>query len=146
MPVGPDAILLQLAGEVRDEHVLIIGPRGLEIMCALLREGAAEAILLRDGMRRDSGPADLAIVTEAGSLDRMATTINLARHALGAAGRIILRIATDPTQRLARAAARTLKMSGFSAVRIRAIGGCAFVAGEIPSFGPFVRVSPCPTF
>jgi hypothetical protein len=66
----------------------------------------------------------------------------------GASRRVgrILRIATDPTQRLALAATRTLKTSGFSAVRIRTIGGCAFVAGEIPGFGPFVRVSPCPTF
>jgi hypothetical protein len=70
----------------------------------------------------------------------MAATIVLARDALGATGRIILRIAADLAQRQASAAADMLRKRGFSAVRIRTIGAWDFVTGEIPSFGPFVSI------
>jgi hypothetical protein len=138
LPVWPGALLLQLAGEVRNEHVLIIGSGALEIMCALLRKGAAAATLLREGRSPKRAMADLAIMTEIGNLDRMAAAIDLSRDALGVTGRIILRIAADPAQRLASAAAGMLRKRAFSAVRIRTIGAWDFVTGEIPSFGPFM--------
>lgn len=91
-------------------------------------------------MPRERTTADLSIVTETGSLDCIAAAITLARQALAAA------IAADPTRRLAPAATDLLRICGFSAVRIHESGDCALVAGEIPSFGPFVRISRCPTF
>src|SRR5271157_610239 len=63
--VDPDTALLQLAGEVRGEHALLIGPHALELMCALIRRGAAEVSLLRQGVRavRATGAGDRTLVT-----------------------------------------------------------------------------------
>ena len=134
-PANPASALFQIVGEVRSKRVLIIGSGALNIMCALLRRGAAAATLLRQGVRPEQHTADLAIAIEIGSEDRAVSAIAHARRALATSGRIILVTAIDPTRRLAEAAARTLRLNGFSAVRIRTIGDHALVAGEFAGFG-----------
>lgn len=135
----PDATLLHLAGEVRGEHVLLIGTGALEIMCSLLRKGAAEVKLLRQGVRPEQAVADLAIATEIDSQDRALAAVAHARRALTQSGRLILRIVADPAGHLAQSVAQTLRLHGFSGVRVRRGSTASLVAGALPWFGPFTR-------
>jgi hypothetical protein len=137
-PAGadPDTALLQLAGEVRNEHALIIGPNALDLMCALIRRGAAEATMLRQGVRPERATADLALATEIGSPEQALAVMAHARRALTASGRLILRTAADPTGRLAQRVAEMLRLHGFSAVRARRAGDRTLVIGVLPWFGP----------
>jgi len=134
--VDPDTALLQLAGEVRNEHALIIGPNTLDLMCALIRRGAAEATLLRQGVRPERASADLAVATEIASTEQALSVLAHARRALTASGRLIVRTAADPTGRLAQRIAEMLRMQGFSAVRARRAGDRTLVTGVLPWFGP----------
>jgi hypothetical protein len=138
-PVGvdPDTALLQLAGEVSGEHALLIGPHALELMCALLRRGATEVSLLRQGVRPERATADLAVATEISSEEQALSAMTQARRALAASGRLILRTTADPTGRLAKLVAQMLRLQGFSAVRARRAGDRTLVTGVLPWFGPF---------
>ena len=138
--VDPDTALLQLAGEVRNEHALIIGPNALDLMCALIRRGAAEATLLRQGVRPERATADLTVATEVASLEQAISVLDHARRALTASGRLILRTAADPTGRLAQRIAEMLRLQGFSAVRARRAGDRTLVTGVLPWFGPLTTV------
>ena len=137
-PVGvdPDTALLQLAGELRNEHALIIGPNALDLMCALIRRVATEATLLRQGVRPERATAHLAVATEIASPEQALSVLGHARRALTASGRLILRTAGDPTGRLAKRVAKMLRMQGFSAVRARRAGDRALVTGVTPWLGP----------
>ena len=134
--VDPDTAVLQLAGEVRNEHALIIGPNALDLMCALIRRGATEATLLRQGVRPERATADLTVATEVASLEQAISVLDHARRALTASGRLILRITADPTERLAKRVATMLRLQGFSAVRARRAGDRTLVTGVLPGFGP----------
>ena len=137
-PVGvdPDTALLQLAGELRNEHALIIGPNALDLMCALIRRGATEATLLRQGVRPERATADLAVATEIASTEQALSVMAHARRALTASGRLILRTTAEPTGRLAQRVAETLRLQGFAAVRTRRTGERTLVTGILPGFGP----------
>lgn len=137
--VDPDATLLQLVGAVAGEHALIIGKGGLELMCILLRKGAAEVKLLRHGVRPEPATTDLAIATGIDSEERAVTVVAHASRALIGSGRVVLRIAADPAGRLAQKVADLLRLQGFSAVRLRRAGGCSVVAGARPWFGSVTR-------
>jgi hypothetical protein len=134
--VDPDTALLQLAGEVRNEHALIIGPNSLDLMCALIRRGVADATLLRQGVRPERATADLAVATEIASTEQALSVMAHARRALTASGRLILRTTAEPTGRLAQRVAETLRLQGFAAVRTRRTGERTLVTGILPGFGP----------
>ncbi len=133
--VDSDTALLQLAGEVGGEHALIIGPHTLELMCALLRRGAAEVSLLRHDVRPERATADLVVATEIGSPEQASSAVVHARRALVASGRLILCTNADPTGRLARLVARMLPLHGISAVRTRRAGDRTLVAGTLACSG-----------
>jgi hypothetical protein len=135
---NPAAALLQLAGEVRSKRVVIFGSSALNIMCSMLRKGAATATLLRQGIRPEPQTADLAIAIEIGSPDRAASAVDHARRALAISGRVILVTTFDPTRRLAQATARTLRTHGFAAVRTQTIGDRALVTGELVGSGTVI--------
>jgi hypothetical protein len=134
--VDPDTALLRLAGEVRNEHALIIGPNALELMCGLIRRGAAEVSLLRYGVRPERASVDLAVATEIGSPEQALPVVAHARRALTASGRLIVRTTADSTGRLAKLVAQMLRLNGFSAVRARRAGDRTLVTGVLPWFGP----------
>jgi hypothetical protein len=136
---NPASALLQLAGEVRGKRVVIFSSGALNIMCSMLRKGAATATLLRQGVRPERQTADLAIAIEIGSPDRIASAIDHARRALATSGRVILVTTGDPTRRLAQAATRTLRLHGFAAVRSQTVGDRALVTGELVGFGAATR-------
>jgi hypothetical protein len=139
--LGLDADLLQLADHLRGERVLIIGAGALELLCAVLRRGAKEASLMRLGTRPEEHSADLAIVTEGGRGDRALAAITSAERALTCAGRIILHLGADPAQPLSNMIVRTLRMHGFSAVRVHHLGNQAVVTGSLssPALPAYVR-------
>jgi hypothetical protein len=137
--IDPDAAVLQLAGPVRGEHVLIMGGSALEVMCALQRKGASEVTLLRQGVRPEQHTADLVIAAAVASLEHAASAMAHATRALTESGRIILRTVADPTGRLAQAIARMFRLQGFSGVRVRPTGEGALVVGSRPFFGPVVH-------
>src|ERR1700722_1200861 len=84
--VPPDAF-----GPVEDEdHILVIGGQGPELMCALLRAGAANVTHLRAYERPEADSASLVIVPGVNSLDWLATVLPAIRRALTAQGRIVL--------------------------------------------------------
>jgi hypothetical protein len=76
--------LLQLAGEVSGEPALIIGANAPKLKCALIRRGAAEVSLLREGVRPERATADLAVTTEIGSPEQALSAMAHARRALAA--------------------------------------------------------------
>jgi hypothetical protein len=131
---SPASALLQLAGEVTSKRVVILGSGALDTMCSMLRRGAATATLLRQGVRPERQTADLAIAIEINSPDRVATAIDQARRALAISGRVILVTAIDPTRRLAQAAARTLRLQGFVAIRSLPVGDRTLVTAELVAF------------
>jgi hypothetical protein len=132
VPADPTAGLLHAAGDVSDEHVLVVGGNALDLMCALFRGGVAEAILLRPGVRPDHETTDLVIVTEVKSLDYAAAAVMHARRALTKSGRIVLRVSATPERCPVREVARMLRTDGFASVRIRQFSDHAILTGEIP--------------
>jgi len=136
----PDSALLRLAGEVRGEHALIIGGNDVDLMCALIRRGAAEVQLMRQGVRPERATIDLAVATDIANPDQVQSVMTHIRRALTASGRVILRTAADPTGRLARLVTQTLRLHGFSAVRARRAGDRSLVTATLPWFGPLASV------
>ncbi|HWA79565.1 MAG TPA: hypothetical protein VG848_04550 [Acetobacteraceae bacterium] len=132
-----DSALLQLAGPLCGERVLIIGTEALELLCAALRRGAAMAMLIRQGARPEERSADLVIVTEADSPARTLEAILHAGRALAGAGRILLDIGRDPAQPFLNAIVHALRRQGFSTVRLRHIGNRAIITGSILAAAPF---------
>jgi hypothetical protein len=132
----PDATLLQLAGKISGEHALIIGGNAVELMCGLIRQGAAEVQLLRPGVRPERASADLAVATDLATPDQLSSVMTHARRALAESGRVILRTTADPTGSMARLVAQTLRLHGFSAVRARRAGDRSLVTATLPWFGP----------
>jgi hypothetical protein len=105
-------------------------------MCALIRRGAAEVSLLRQGVRPERATADLAVATEIDTPEQALSALTHARRALAASGRLILRLTADPTGRLAKLVARMLRLHGFAAVRATRAGDRTLVTGVLPWFGP----------
>jgi hypothetical protein len=138
---GPDPAdaLLDCAGAVGGEHAVILGCVSAEIMCGLLRRGAAAVTQLRRGERPEGQAADLVIVPEAGSAEAAAIAVGHARRALAPCGRVVLRIGADATGQLTLGVTRLLRLQGFSAIRQRRDGPGVLVSAELPIFGPLVR-------
>jgi hypothetical protein len=137
--IDPDAAVLQLAGPVRGEHVLIMGANALEAMCAIQRKGAAKVTLLRQGTRPEQHTADLVIAAAVASLEHAASALVHATRALRESGRVILQMAADPNGRLARSVAEMLRLRGFSGVRVQPTSEGTLVVGTRPWFGPIAR-------
>ena len=129
-----DVSLLECTGPVEDAHVLVIG-EALEVMCALIRRGcvAAAEMALQDRVKVDR--VDIVVVPRLGDAARAAQAVALARGALAPFGRIVMRDASEP---LARVAAALLRTQGFSAIRVRVVGGWTLVTAERPWFGPIL--------
>jgi len=135
--LGRDSALLQLAGPLRGERVLIIGAGALELLCAALHRGATKASLIRQGTSPEERSADLVIVTEAENPARARDAIFRADRALAGSGRIILHIGLDPAQHVLNVIVQTLRMRGFPAVRLRHIGNHAVVIGSASAAASF---------
>lgn len=128
--IASDAELLSIAGRIRGERILIFGSSALELLCAVLHKGAAEATLLRAEVKPDEHVANLAIVNGIRSSEGALAAVTRAGRALAASGRIVLRIEADPMHRMTDTVARLLRMHGFHAIRIRPFADGAILAGS----------------
>jgi len=124
--VPPDAF-----GPVEDEdHILVLGGQGPELMCALLRAGAANVTYLRAYERPEADSASLAIVPRVNSLDWLATALPSIRRALTAQGRIVLLAGTQPVT--VTQIRRMLTLHGLSAIKVQTTGDGQVISAERP--------------
>jgi hypothetical protein len=102
-------------GAVEDEdHILVLGGPGSELMCALLRAGAANVTHLRAHERPEADSASLVIVPRVPSLDWLATALPSIRRALTPNGRLMLH--TGPQAITQTQIRRMLTLHGLSAI------------------------------
>ncbi|MBV8400318.1 MAG: hypothetical protein JOZ17_16485 [Acetobacteraceae bacterium] len=120
-------------------RVLVIGEDTLEVLCALIRRGCAEATELCRDDRAETHSADLVLVPHVTNLDSMRRAVSQARRALVPGGRIRLRVAADPSGQVGLGAARVLREASFSAIRSRVVPNGTLLSAERPGSGPFVR-------
>ena len=97
-PPEPRAALLDSLGEIEDEeHILVLGRDGPDLMCALLRAGAPQVTHLRSHDRLEADSASLVIVPHVPSLDWLESALSSIRRALLANGRLAVCVDPLPT-------------------------------------------------
>ena len=120
-------------------RILVVGEDTLEVLCALIRRGCAEAAELCRDDRAEAHSADLVLVPHVANLDGMRRAVAQARRALVPGGRVRLRIVADPSGQVRLGAARVLREASFAAIRSRVLPEGTLVSAEQPGFGPLVR-------
>ena len=129
--------LLDCAGPIAGAHALVLGPAALEVLCGLIRYGAAAAACLRRDDRSTATPAaDLVILPRCGKLTETAEALALAHRALTPGGHVVLR---DGESGRGPALATLLAAQGFSHIRCRARPSGAVLTADLPFFGPVGR-------
>lgn len=133
-PPEPGATLLESLGAIEDEdHILVLGGDGPNLMCALLRAGAPQVTHLRSYERLEAKCASLVIVPQTLSVDWLASAMPHIRRALVTNGRLAVRIDILPT--IPNAIRRLLTLHGFTAIRVNRAAGCHMLSAEVPAFG-----------
>jgi hypothetical protein len=118
-------------GPVEDEdHILVLGGQGPELMCALLRAGAANVTHLRAYDRPEADSASLVIVPRVNSLDWLATVLPSIRRALTATGRIVLLAGTQPAT--VTQIRRMLRLHGLSVIHVQTTSDGQAISAERP--------------
>jgi hypothetical protein len=126
--------LLASLGAIEDEdHILVIGKEGPDLMCALLQAGATHVTHLRSHEHPQAETASLAIVPHVPSLDWLDGALPSIRRALIANGRLALAVLTpNTTQHRVRC---MLAQHGFTAIRARNMADRLVFSAELPAFG-----------
>ena len=133
-PPEPWAALLEALGAIEDEnHILVLGRDGPDLMCALLRAGAPRVTHLRSHERLEADSASLVIVPHVPSLDWLEGALSPIRRALFANGR--LAVCVDPLPMTQTRVHRMLKLHGFAAIRASRAAGRQVLSAEVPAFG-----------
>ena len=133
-PPEPWAALLEALGEIEDEnHILVLGRDGPDLMCALLRAGAPQVTHFRSYERLEADSTSLVIVPHVPSLDWLEGALSPIRRALFANGR--LAVCVDPLPNTQNRVARMLKLHGFTAIRASRAAGRLVLSAEVPAFG-----------
>ena len=125
--------LVEWLGDVSTEHVVVFG-RGLDLICALLHAGAAEATLRCSHERLEPQMASLVIVPALSSTDWLAAALPHIRRTLVATGRLVLEIGPPAGQQQENAIRRQLKLHGFCAVHVSRVDGHVVITAEVPAF------------
>jgi hypothetical protein len=116
-PLESDVDPLDWIGPVNTEaHIVVLGGSGAELMCALVRAGAARVTHLRSHERPETGDADVVIVPRVPSLDWLATALPRIRRALVANGGVVLHGGTEFN--FAVQCRRMLTLHGFTGIRV----------------------------
>jgi hypothetical protein len=134
-----NATLLGSLGEIAGTNAVVLG-HNVEIMCELIRRGCRAVTELQQNDRPEQGSADLVIVSSVGAVDGAVTAIAHARRGLRRSGRIVVRTAANPARWLGHAIERTLRVHGFSAIRVCRIMDCTMFTAELPLFAPVARL------
>jgi hypothetical protein len=133
-PPEPWAALLEALGEIENEnHILVLGRDGPDLMCALLRAGAPKVAHFRSYERLEADSTSLVIVPHVPSLDWLEGALSPIRRALFANGR--LAVCVDPLPNTQNRVARMLKLHGFTAIRASRAAGRLVLSAEVPAFG-----------
>jgi hypothetical protein len=133
-PPDPGSSLLDSFGAVKHEdHILVLGGDGPDLMCALPRAGAAQVTHLRSFERPEAESASVVIVPHAPSLDWLASALPRIRRALMLNGRVAICVDIPPT--LENAVRRMLTLHGFTAIRTSHAAGRLVLRAEVPAFG-----------
>jgi hypothetical protein len=132
-PPEPGAALLDNLGAIEDEeHIVVLGRDGPDLMCALLRAGAPQVTHLRSPERLEADSASLVIVPHVPSLDWLESALSSIRRALFANGRLALSV--DPLPTMQSRVRRLLSLHGFTAIRSRCAAGRLMLNAEVPAF------------
>ena len=133
-PPEPRAALLEDLGAIEDEdHILVLGRDGPDLMCALLRAGAPQVTHLRSHERLEADSASLVIVPHVPSLDWLEGALPSIRRALIANGRLV--VCVDPLPTTQNRVRRMLTLHGFTAIRASRAAGRQVLSAEVPAFG-----------
>ena len=133
-PPEPWAALLEALGEIEDEnHILVLGRDGPDLMCALLRAGAPQVTHLRSYERLEADSASMVVVPYVPSLDWLEGALSPIRRALFAIGR--LAVFVDPLPGTQTRVTRMLTLHGFTAIRASRAAGRLVLSAEVPAFG-----------
>ena len=133
-PPEPRAALLDALGEIEDEeHILVLGRDGPDLMCALLRAGAPQVTHLCSPERLEAGSASLVIVPHVASLDWLESALSSIRRALLANGR--LAVCVDPLAATQTRVHRMLRLQGFTAINASRAAGRQVLCAEVPAIG-----------
>jgi hypothetical protein len=125
------AVQIDAFGPVEDEdHILVLGGQGPELMCALLRAGAANVTHLRAYERPEADSASLVIVPRVNSLDWLATVLPSIRRALTTTGRIVVRAGGQPG--IVTQIRRMLTLHGLSTIHVQTTSDGQVVSAERP--------------
>ncbi len=124
--------LLEAAGPVVGEHVLVIGHDTPGIVAELACRGAAEITLLGPNARAEAATADVALVTGVACVGYAQRAVEAACRALSRTGRIVLRSAAEADDDLADGMTRALRAAGFSRLRLRVAGGRVIASAYLP--------------
>jgi hypothetical protein len=126
-----EAVPLDAFGPVEDEdHILVLGGQGPELMCALLHAGATNVTHLRAFERPEADSASLVIVPRVNSLDWLATALPSIRRALTVHGRIVVLAGGHPGS--VTQIRRMLTLHGMSAIHVRTTREGQVVSAERP--------------
>ncbi|MEA2741570.1 MAG: hypothetical protein QOH05_4877 [Acetobacteraceae bacterium] len=128
---GPACIhecLIDAAGGVAGEHVLVIGNDMPGIIDALAYRDAAEILLLGPRARPGAHTVDIALVSGIASIDDAKRAVAMIRHALSATGRVAARVCCEPTGGVTGSVMRLLRSQGFSAIHVSDAGDNAISA------------------
>jgi hypothetical protein len=120
-------------GAVEDEdHIVVLGGRGPELMCALLRAGATNVTHLRADERPEAASASMVIVPRVPTIDWLAATLPSIRRALSRGGRLAVHVGTGAASQTQ--IRRMLTLHGVRAIRGAAMG--QWLRGELPRQSP----------
>jgi hypothetical protein len=132
-PTQPESNPVAWLGPVEDEdHILVLGGQGPELMCALLRAGASNVTHLRAHERPEAGSASLVIVPRVPSLDWLATALPAIRRALTAHGRMVIRAGGQTAAQNQTQIRRMLILLGMTAIRAIATDDGQMLSAELP--------------
>jgi hypothetical protein len=132
-PPEPGVALRDSLGAIEDEeHILVVGRDGPDLMCALLRAGAPQVTHLRSHEWLEANSASLVIVPHVFSLDWLESALSPIRRALIANGR--LAVCIDPLPAMQTRVRHMLTQHGFTAIRANRAAGRQALSAEVPAF------------
>jgi hypothetical protein len=136
-PEGAERLehVLEFAMPIAGSHALIVSRNGIDLMCALLRHGCAEAAEIHFDGKPDAGQSDLVIFPDLTGADSPARICHLAQRALVPTGRLIACVSGRSSRAASLALARELRGSGFVAPHGALHEDRTYLRVELPAFG-----------